>query len=149
MQDARNGPRMDEDPLGLRHGVAGGPVGCQHGLRGEVGGQGKWRNEAKGKGTSWGCQCSWTGESVLKAPSNRPVGLGNLSPWSGEPLANHGERGNGKSGKCPEPRDGHEVSAGLRADPEAPGSRAGVPLASGRRWTTIKYIQEPSGYSSP
>ena len=29
---ARNGPRMDEDPLGPRHGVAGGPVGYKHGM---------------------------------------------------------------------------------------------------------------------
>ena len=28
---AQNGPRMDEDPVGPRHGVAGGPVGYQQG----------------------------------------------------------------------------------------------------------------------
>ena len=58
------------------------------------------------------------------APSNSPVGLGNQSPWSGEPSANHGEPGHGKSGECPELQDGCEVSAGLRADPEVPGSVA-------------------------
>ena len=30
---ARNGPRMDEDPVGPRHGVAGGPVGYKHAMR--------------------------------------------------------------------------------------------------------------------
>ena len=37
MQGARNGPRMDEDPVGPRHGVAGGPVGYKHGMRGGMG----------------------------------------------------------------------------------------------------------------
>ena len=50
-------------------------------------------------------------EGRPKAPSNSPVGLGNQSPWSGEPWANHGEPGDGKSGKCPELLDGREVSA--------------------------------------
>ena len=59
-----------------------------------------------------------------KAPSNSPVGLGNQSPWSGEPWANHGEPGHGKSGKCPELRDRLEVSAGVRVDLEIPGSMA-------------------------
>ena len=30
---ARNGPWMNEDPVGPRHGVAGGPVGYKHGMR--------------------------------------------------------------------------------------------------------------------
>ena len=59
-----------------------------------------------------------------KAPSNSPVGLGNQSPWSGEPWANHGEPDHGKSGKCPEPRDGREVSAEVRVHLEIPGSMA-------------------------
>ena len=33
MQGARNGPRMDEDPVGPRHWVTGGPVGYKHGMR--------------------------------------------------------------------------------------------------------------------
>ena len=56
------------------------------------------------------------------APSNSPVGLGNQSPWSGKQWANHEEPGHGKSGKCSELRDGREVSAGVRVDPEVPGS---------------------------
>ena len=34
MHGTRNGPRMDEDPVGLRHWVACGPVGYKHGMRG-------------------------------------------------------------------------------------------------------------------
>ena len=34
---AQNGPRMDEDPGGPRHGVAGGPVGYKHGMRDGMG----------------------------------------------------------------------------------------------------------------
>ena len=64
----------------------------------------------------------WEGRP--KAPSNSPVGLGNQSPWSGKPWANHGEPGHGKSGKCPELRDSRGVSAGVRVDPEVPGSMA-------------------------
>ena len=80
-----------------------------------------------GIGTVMGCvegerDMGWDGRP--KAPSNSPVGLGNQSPWSGQRLANHGEPGHGKSGKCPEHRDGREVSAGVRVDPEVPGSTA-------------------------
>ena len=59
-----------------------------------------------------------------KAPSNSPVRLGNQLPWSGEPWANHGEPGHRKSGKCPELRDGREVSAGVRVHLEVPGTMA-------------------------
>ena len=64
----------------------------------------------------------WEGRPT--APSNSRVGLGNQSPWSGEAWANHGEPGHRKSEKCPELRDGREVSAGVRVDPEVPGSMA-------------------------
>ena len=64
----------------------------------------------------------WEGRPT--APSNSPVGLGNQSPWSGEPSANHGEPDHGKSGKCPEHQDGREVSAGVEVDLEVPGSMA-------------------------
>ena len=64
----------------------------------------------------------WEGRP--KAPSNSPLGLENQWPWSGEPWDNHEEPGHGKSGKCPELRDGREVSAGVRVDPEVPGSMA-------------------------
>ena len=36
---ARNRPRMDEDPVGPRHGVSGGPVGYKHGMRDGMGPQ--------------------------------------------------------------------------------------------------------------
>ena len=58
------------------------------------------------------------------------MGLGNRSPWSGEPWANHGEPGHGKLRKCPELRDGREVSAGVRVDLEIPGSMASVHVGS-------------------
>ena len=64
----------------------------------------------------------WEGRP--KAPSNSPMGLGNQSPWSGEPWDNHGEPDHGKSGKCSKLRDGCEVSAGVRVDLEIPGSMA-------------------------
>ena len=73
----------------------------------------------RGKG-EW--DMGWAGRP--KAPSNSPMGLGNQSPWSGEPWANHGEPDDGKSGKCPELRDSREVSAGVRVDLENPGSMA-------------------------
>ena len=64
----------------------------------------------------------WEGRP--KAPSNSPVRLGNQSPWSGKPWANHGEPRHRKSGKCPDLLDGRAVSAGVRVDPEVPGSMA-------------------------
>ena len=39
MLGARNGPKMDEDPVGPRHGVAGGPLGYKHGMRDGMGPQ--------------------------------------------------------------------------------------------------------------
>ena len=38
---ARNGPRMEEDPVGPRHRVAGNPVGYKHGMMGQGDGAGK------------------------------------------------------------------------------------------------------------
>ena len=35
MLGTRNGPRMDEDPVGPRQRVAGGPVGYKHGMMGK------------------------------------------------------------------------------------------------------------------
>ena len=57
MQGARNGPWMDEDPVGPRHSVAGGPVGYEHRMR---------------DGMEPGAE-----KGVLRAPHNSPVGLGN------------------------------------------------------------------------
>ena len=50
---ARNGPQMEEDPVGPRHRVAGSPVGYKHGMIG------------KGDGTEKGV---WLG------PHNSPAG---------------------------------------------------------------------------
>ena len=43
MQGAGNGPWMDEDPVGPRHWVAGGPVGYKNGMRDRMGPQAKIR----------------------------------------------------------------------------------------------------------
>ena len=80
---------------------------------------GIWPMTGSGEGER---DMGWDGRPI--APSNSPLRLGNQSPWSGEPLAKHGEPGHGKSAKCPELRDGREVSAGVRVDFEVPGSMA-------------------------
>ena len=55
MLGARSGPRMEEDPLGPRHRVAGNLVGYKHGMMGQGDGAGKgvWlgpHNGPTGKG---------------------------------------------------------------------------------------------------
>ena len=47
MQGARNGPRMDEDCVGPRHWVAGGPVGYKHGMRHGKRGRGQEESVAR------------------------------------------------------------------------------------------------------
>ena len=47
MQGARNSPRMDEDPVGPRHWVAGSPVGYKHGMRDAMGARGQDRAVAR------------------------------------------------------------------------------------------------------
>ena len=47
MLGARNGPWMDEDPVGPRHWVAGGPVGYKHGMRDGMGARGRDRGVAR------------------------------------------------------------------------------------------------------
>ena len=136
----QNSPRLDEDRVGPRQRVACGPVWYKQGIKEEGDGteKGVWlgpnnsprrmrrrgaqaissdgrQDVAQGKGTTQGCG---------PGQSNSPAGLGNQSPWSGEPWANHGEPGHGKSLKCPELQNGCEVSAGLRVDPEVPRSMA-------------------------
>ena len=58
MLGAQNGPWMDEDPVGPRHRVAGGPVGYKHGMRDGVGphnSAGDWAGAAAlGKGAGAG-----------------------------------------------------------------------------------------------
>ena len=55
MLGARNGPQMDEDPVGPRQRVAGGPVGYKHGMKGE------------GNGTE---------KNVWLGPHNSPMRMG-------------------------------------------------------------------------
>ena len=47
MQGARNGPRINEDLVGPRHWVAGGPVGYKHGMRDEMRARGQDRGVAR------------------------------------------------------------------------------------------------------
>ena len=96
------------------HGPHIGPTGSEnHGKRG----LGLRRYVAKGNGT-------WDGKGGRKRQATAPWDWETQSPWSGKPRANHEKPGHGKSGKCPELWDGREVSAGVRVDPEVPGSMA-------------------------
>ena len=98
MQGARNSPRMDEDPVGPHHWVAGGPVGYKHRMRDGMGARGQDRGVARavqqplgtgipqdaGIGPVTGCDkgerdMGWDGRLI--APSISPVGLQNQSPW--------------------------------------------------------------------
>ena len=141
MQGARNGPRMNENRVGPRHSVAGGPVGYKHGMRDGMGARGQDRGVARSaqqpletgkprdtwiRPVTGSDKGEWDMglEGRPIAPSNSPVGLGNQSPWSGEPWANHGETGGGKSGKCPDHWDDREVFAGVRVEPESFASMA-------------------------
>ena len=63
-----------------------------------------------------------------ESAKQQPRGIG--KPVTSEPWANHGEPDHGKSGKCPELRDGHDVSAGVGIDLEIPGSMARVHVGS-------------------
>ena len=47
MQAARNGSRMDEDPVGPRHWVAGGPVRYKHEMRDGMRARGQDRGAAR------------------------------------------------------------------------------------------------------
>ena len=113
-------------------------VGYEHGMSNRMEGRGQIRSvvqqpvgivkpQRTGMGPVTGCG---KGERDMgldgrrKAPSNSTVGSGNQSPWTGEPWANHGEPGRGKSGKSSELREGREVSPGVRVDPEASRSMA-------------------------
>ena len=102
MRGARNGPWMDGDPVGPRHGLAGGLVGYKHGIRDGMGARGQDRGVARATQRPHGngnpkdagigpvARCGegerdmgWEGRPI--APSISPVGLRNQSPWSGEP----------------------------------------------------------------
>ena len=94
MQGAGNGRRMDEDPVGLRHWVGGGPLGNKHGMRDMIGGTGPgqgcgtgrttapWYQKTIGRG-DWAGEGMWqrgtgqSGDGIPRAPSNSPVGLRN------------------------------------------------------------------------
>ena len=74
MLGTRNGPRMDEDPVGPCHRVAGGLVGYKHGMRDGMGPQaspGEYAGApAQGKGTGAGRE-----RPVLSVQCARATGL--------------------------------------------------------------------------
>ena len=120
MLGAQSGPRMEEDPVGPRHGVAGDPVGYKHGMMGQGDGAGKgvWlgphngptgkgvhgtlgtgrcRDEAKGNGT-WDGQADrkrqatapWDWETSRHGVVNHGPTMGNLTTGSRENALNSG-----------------------------------------------------------
>ena len=63
MLGTRNGPRMDEDPVGPRQRVAGGPVGYKHGMMG------------KGDGTEKGVRLGpYNGRRRMERRGTREIG---------------------------------------------------------------------------
>ena len=59
-----------------------------------------------------------------ESAKQQPHGIGKPVAMEWKTMGHHGEPDQGKSGKCPELRDGREVSAGVRVDLEIPGSMA-------------------------
>ena len=47
MQGARNGPQIDEDPVGPRYWVAGGPMAYKHGMRDGMRGRDREKSVAR------------------------------------------------------------------------------------------------------
>ena len=101
MLGARNGPRMDEDPVGRRHRVAGSPVGYKHGMRDGMGPQDSPGDEAgaaaQGKGTGAGRE-----RPVLSArsgPRKEEAPVGQRHGVAGDPVGyKHGMQGQGDGG---------------------------------------------------
>ena len=98
MLGAQNGPRMDEDPVGPRHRVAGGLMGYKHGMRDGMGPQdspGDYAGAAaQGKGTGAGRE-----RPVLSARSGPQKGeapVGQRHRVAGDPVGyKHGMKGQG------------------------------------------------------
>ena len=82
MLGARNGPLMDEDPVGSRHRVAGGPVGYKHGMRDRMGRTTTpWDGETRGR-WDWADDGMWqrgTGHGMgweTESAKQQPRGIG-------------------------------------------------------------------------
>ena len=78
MQGARNGPRMDEDPVGPRRWVAGGPVWYKHGMRDETEARG-WETTARGDWADDGMWHRGTGTTrggESESAKQKPRGIG-------------------------------------------------------------------------
>ena len=118
MLGARSGPRMEEDPVGPRHRIAGNLVGYKHGMMGQGDGAGKGavaraaqrpegvhgtlgtgrcRDEAKGNGT-WDGQgdgkrqatAPWDWETSRHGVVNHGCTMENLTTGSRENALNSG-----------------------------------------------------------
>ena len=110
---AGNGPRIDEDPVGPRHRVAGGPVGYKHGMRDGWGAQ-QPRGLGRGRGTG---ERDGGGKGATRARRTKrsPDERGSSGPRhrvAGDPVGyKHGMRGRrGRGG------GGHVARAAQRPD---------------------------------
>ena len=98
MLGARNGPRIDEDLVGPRHGVAGGPVGYKHGMRDGMGLQDSpgelARAAAQGEGTGAGRERPVLG--ARNGPWMEEAPVGQRHRVAGDPVGyKHGMQGKG------------------------------------------------------
>ena len=79
MQGARNGPRMDEEPVGLRHWVAGSLVGCKPRDEGWDGGMGLGQGCGTGHTTPpWDWETKrrvdWAGDGMWRRGTGHGMG---------------------------------------------------------------------------
>ena len=82
MLGAQNGPRMDEDPVGPRHRVAGSLVGYKHGMRVTEGWDGaaqQPRELGRGRGTG-GMDGGGKGATRARRTKRSPDGKGSSGP---------------------------------------------------------------------
>ena len=74
MLGAQNGARMDEDPFGPRHRVAGGPVGYKHGMREGMGphnSPGDWAGAAAQEKRDGGQKRATRARRTKRSPDGR------------------------------------------------------------------------------
>ena len=88
---------------------------------------GMWQ---RGKGQRGAADAAGQATYDSKHEARRPWDWETSRHGVGNPGPTMEKLGHGKFGQCPEPRDGREVSAGVRADVEAPSSRARVHVGS-------------------
>ena len=114
----------------MRHGVAGGPVGYKHRMRDGMGARATQRPHRIGEPRDAGIgplTVCGVGERDMGSKGRRKHKT--TAPWDWETsrhgVVNHGRTmgslATGSRENCPELRDGREVSAGVRVNPEVPG----------------------------